>query len=135
MRVGYMIAQPDLLQTVSRFGLGDYGLNQAGVAGALESFDDSAFLEYSKSKIVEGRDMIAEAIRSHDLLALPSQTNFVFVDLGHRDAEKFRLAMQKRNVMIRGVYRDYRQWSRVSMGRLEDIQMYVDALPAALAEA
>ena len=79
--------------------------------------------------------MIAEAIRSHDLFALPSQTNFVFVDLGHRNAEKFRVAMQKRNVMIRGVYRDYTQWSRVSMGRLEDIQMYVDALPAALAEA
>ena len=135
MRVGYMIAQPDLLQTVSQFGLGDYGLNQAGVAGALESFNDSAFLEYSKSKIVEGRAMIAEATSSHDLFALPSQTNFVFVDLGHRNAEKFRVAMQKRNVMIRGVYRDYTQWSRVSMGRLEDIQMYVDALPAALAEA
>ena len=135
MRVGYMIAQPDLLQTVSQFGLGDYGLNQAGVAGALESFNDTAFLEYSKSKIVEGRAMIAEAIISHDLFALPSQTNFVFVDLGDRNAEKFRVAMQKRNVMIRGVYRDYTQWSRVSMGRLEDIQMYVDALPAALAEA
>ena len=135
MRIGYMIAQPDLLQTVSQFGLGDYGLNQAGVAGALESFNDSAFLEYSKSKIVEGRAMIAEAISSHDLFALPSQTNFVFVDLGHRNAEKFRVAMQKRNVMIRGVYRDYKQWSRVSMGRLEDIQMYVEALPAALAEA
>ena len=37
--------------------------------------------------------------------------------------------------MIRGIYRDYSQWSRVSTGRLEDIQMYVDALPAALAEA
>ena len=135
MRVGYMIAQPDLLHTVSQFGLGDYGLNQAGIAGALESFNDSAFLEYSKSKIVEGRGMIAEAIRSQNLFALPSQTNFVFVNLGHRSAEKFRAAMQKRKVMIRGVYRDYMQWSRVSMGRLEDIQMYVDALPAALAEA
>ncbi len=135
MRVGYMIARPELLQTVSQFGLGDYGLNQAGVAGALESFNDFAFLEYSKSKIVEGREMITEAIRSHDLDALPSQTNFVFVNLGHRNAEKFRVAMAKRNVMIRGIYRDYSQWSRVSTGRLEDIQMYVDALPAALAEA
>ena len=135
MRVGYMIAQPELLQKVSQFGLGDYGLNQAGVAGALESFNDFAFLEYSKSKIVEGREMITEAIRSHDLDALPSQTNFVFVNLGHRNAEKFRVAMAKRNVMIRGIYRDYSQWSRVSTGRLEDIQMYVDALPAALAEA
>ena len=135
MRVGYMIARPELLQTVSQFGLGDYGLNQAGVAGALESFNDSAFLEYSKSKIVEGREMITEAIRSHDLDALPSQTNFVFVNLGHRNAEKFRVAMAKRNVMIRGIYRDYSQWSRVSTGRLEDIQTYVDALPAALAEA
>ena len=39
--------------------------------------------------------------------------------------------MADRNVLIRGIYRDYTHWSRVSMGKLEDVQQYVDALPAA----
>jgi histidinol-phosphate aminotransferase len=42
--------------------------------------------------------------------------------------------MAARNVMVRGVYRDYHNYSRVSMGRLEHVQMYVDALPEVLEE-
>jgi histidinol-phosphate aminotransferase len=58
----------------------------------------------------------------------------MFVDLGDLNAETFREKMAERNVHIRGIYRDYTSWSRVSMGRLEHVQMYVDALPAVLEE-
>lgn len=133
MRVGYMIAKPELLEKVKQYGLGDYGLNQAGVAAAVASYNDHAFLEYSKAKIVEAREMISEALQQNGLTALPSETNFMFVNLGAKNAESFRKAMADRNVLIRGIYRDYNHWSRVSMGKLEDVQQYVDALPAALA--
>lgn len=132
MRVGYLIANPDVLETIGQFGLGGYGLNQAGVAGAVASYTDDAFLTFSKAKIVEGREMIAAAVKQNGLTALPSQTNFMFVNLGTGDAEKFRAAMAQRNVLIRGIYRDYTHWSRVSMGKLEDVEMYVKAMPYAL---
>jgi histidinol-phosphate aminotransferase len=132
MRVGYLIAKPELLEMIGQFGLGDYGLNQPGVAGAIASYQDEAFLAYSKAKIVEGREMVAAAIKENGLYALPSQTNFMFVDLGKLNAEKFRVAMAERNVLIRGIYRDYTSWSRVSMGKLEDVEMYAKAMPYAL---
>ena len=132
MRVGYMIAKPELLEKVKQFGLGDYGLNQAGVAAAVASYNDHAFLEYSKAKIVEAREMVTEGLQQNGLTALPSETNFMFVNLGAKNAESFRKAMADRNVLIRGIYRDYTRWSRVSMGKLEDVQQYVDALPSAL---
>ena len=132
MRVGYMIAKPELLEKVKQFGLGDYGLNQAGVAAAVASYNDHAFLEYSKAKIVEAREMVTEGLQQNGLTALPSETNFMFVNLGAKNAESFRKAMADRNVLIRGIYRDYTHWSRVSMGKLEDVQQYVEALPAAL---
>ena len=132
MRVGYMIAKPELLEKVKQYGLGDYGLNQAGVAAAVASYNDTEFLEYSKAKIVEAREMVSEALKQNGLTALPSETNFMFVNLGAKNAESFRKAMADRNVLIRGIYRDYTHWSRVSMGKLEDVQQYVDALPAAL---
>lgn len=133
MRVGYMIAKPELLERVKQYGLGDYGLNQAGVAAAVASYNDNEFLEYSKAKIIEAREMVSEALQQNGLTALPSETNFMFVNLRTKNAESFRQAMADRNVLIRGIYRDYTHWSRVSMGKLEDIQQYVDALPAALA--
>ncbi len=132
MRLGYLIANPDLLESVGQFGLGDYGLNQAGVAGAIASYNDEPFLAYSKSKVVEAREMVTDSLKSNGLSALPSQTNFMFVDLKNINAEKFRSAMADKNVMIRGIYRDYLHWSRVSMGKIEHIEMYVDALPSVL---
>ena len=134
MRVGYLIAKPELLEEVGQYGLGDYGLNQAGVAGALASYTDEVFTQYSKKKIVQAREMVFDALKQNGLTALPSQTNFMFVDLGKGDADKFRAAMEKRNVFIRGIYRDYTNWSRVSMGKIADVQMYIDALPEALEE-
>jgi hypothetical protein len=33
--------------------------------------------------------------------------------------------MRERNVLIRGIYEPYDTWSRVSMGRLEDLERFV----------
>ena len=134
MRVGYMMASPENIELVNRFGLGDYAMNQAGVAAAIASYNDSGFLAISKSKIVEARDMVMSATRELGLTPLPSQTNFVFVNLGKLDAELFRQKMAARNVLIRGIYGDYTHYSRVSMGRIEDVEKYLAALPKVLDE-
>ena len=132
MRVGYMIASEENTANIGRFSLGGYAMNQAGLAAAIASYNDDAFLKMSKSKIVEGREMILSAVKANGLTALPSQTNFVFVDLGKGNAEIFRQKMAEQNVLIRGIYRDYNNWSRVSTGMISDVQMYVDAMPKAL---
>ncbi len=134
MRVGYMIASPERLEMVNRFGLGDYAMNQVGVAAAIASYNDETFLAYSKSRIVEAREMIVATARASGLRPLPSQANFVFIDLANRNAEAFREKMAGRSVLIRGIYRDYTQWSRVSMGLMQDVEKYVAALPAVLDE-
>ncbi len=129
MRVGYMIASPENTALINQYGLGDYAMNQAGVAAAIASYDDIGFIAMSKSKIIEARESIVDAIESVGLSALPSSTNFVFVNLGDLDAELFRQSMANQNVLIRGIYRDYTNWSRVSMGYPQDVQRYVSALP------
>ena len=132
MRVGYMIAAPETVEKISAYGMGSYGLNQAGIAAAVASYNDTAFLAYSKSKIIEAREMIAEAVKVNGLTALPSQTSFMFVNLGDINAEDFRQAMAKENVLIRGVYQDYYHWSRVSVGTLADVEKYTTAMPKVL---
>ena len=135
MRVGYTIASPETTQKmVLDYGLGSYAMNQAGLAAAVASYNDLAFLEMSKAKILEAKDMVSKGLEEVGLTALPSATNFMFVDLGDLNAEVFRQKMAERNVFIRGIYRDYDNWSRVSMGRMEHVQMYVDALPGVLEE-
>ena len=132
MRVGYMIASEKTTAMANQYSLGNYAMNQAGVAGAVASYNDFAFLKHSKEKIMEGRDMIMSAVKSNGLTAAPSQASFVFVNLGNLNAETFRQKMAAENVLIRGIYRDYTHWSRVSTGLIPDVQKYVTALPKVL---
>lgn len=132
MRIGYMVGSEELIGIVKQYSLGNYALNQAGVAGAVASYNDEKFLDYSRSKIVEAREMVADAIKENGLSALPSVTNFMYVDLGKLNAEIFRQKMAEQNVLIRGIYQDYDNWSRVSMGYIKDVEKYVIALPKAL---
>ena len=132
MRVGYMIADPELISKISSFGLGDYSLNQAGVAAAIASYNDEKFLRYSKEKIVEARDMLQDAVKENGLKPLPTSTNFMFVDLGSLNAEEFRKEMEKEKVLVRGIYQDYVNWSRVSTGKIADVKQYIKALPKVL---
>ena len=48
MRVGHMIATPETAQKISAYGMGSYGLNQAGIAAAVASYNDTAFLAVLK---------------------------------------------------------------------------------------
>ncbi len=134
MRIGYMIASPKIIKLVSEYGHNHfYSLNQAGIAAAIASYDDTDFLVYSKSKILEAREMIDLALKENGLSALPSQSSFMFVDLGNINAEDFRQEMANENILIRGIYQDYINWSRVSVGKINDVKKYIDALPKVIA--
>lgn len=134
MRVGYMISSPENAQMLSRYGIGDYTLNQAGLAAAIACYNDTKFLAKSKSQILKARESLSAAVQSQGLTHLPSQTNFLFVNLGNLNAESFRQAMASRNIWVRGIYRDYTNYSRVSTGLPQDVDRYIKALPEVLAQ-
>ncbi|MBU2876516.1 MULTISPECIES: pyridoxal phosphate-dependent aminotransferase [Alteromonadaceae] len=135
MRVGYMLGSEENIEFINRYGLGGYSINQAGLAAAIASYHDEGFKTFSRDKVMEAKGIIQSAVKANGLTALPSSTNFVFVNLGENgDANAFRKAMEKQNVLIRGQYRTYKPWSRVSTGIIKDVQMYADAMPKALDE-
>jgi histidinol-phosphate aminotransferase len=131
MRVGYAIASEENAARMRGY-LMSFGGNVSGVAGAIASYADFAFLEASKRKVVEGREMIMDAVKTAGLTALPSQTNFVYVKVP--DADKVQAAMKARGISIRGAYGEWTQYSRVSTGMLSDVERYAQALPQVIDE-
>ncbi|MGN5374458.1 pyridoxal phosphate-dependent aminotransferase [Sphingomonas hankookensis] len=125
LRIGYTISSPEKAALIRTNLMSSP--NTAGLAGAIASYNDEPFLRYSKGKVVEAREMILAATKKAGLRALPSQANFVFVEVP--DADRLRAAMAERNVLIRGTYGQWRNWSRVSTGRIEDVARYAAALP------
>ena len=126
IRVGYVISTPANIAKIRPYVMG--GMNSVGLAGAVACYNDEAFLTYSRSKIVEAREMVMAAVKGAGLTALPSSTNFVWVNVG-MNANIVRERMEAKKILIRGVYGTHTNWSRVSMGKLPDVERYCKALP------
>jgi histidinol-phosphate aminotransferase len=97
--------------------------NGVGLYAAYHSYLDDAFIDFSRQKILQGRAMVNATFRRHGIEPLPSQTNFVYADIG-RNASEFKKEMAANNVIIRGAYDGYANYSRVSMGRIEELEVF-----------
>lgn len=126
LRVGYAISTPENAARIRAHNM-TVGLNSAGLAAALASYDDTAFTSHSRQRILEGRAMLVTAVKAAGLRCLPSEANFVFVEVP--DADRLKVAMAARGIRIRGAYGPWKHWSRVSCGRIEHVRRYADALP------
>lgn len=120
-RVGYGMGHPDIAKLVNGHVMA--WPNGVGLATALASYQDDEFVEFSRGKIVEGREMVNATFRRNGIEPLPSQTNFVYADIG-RNATEFAGKMAQRNILIRGSYNGAATFSRVSMGSLEDLEKF-----------
>lgn len=129
LRVGYAIGQPDTIKKIQGYAM-SFGGNTAGLAAAIASYNDTSFTSYSKARIVEARGIILDAVKKAGLEALPSQANFFYVKVS--DANAVQKAMAAQGIQIRGAYGKWTQWSRVSTGKIEDVQRYAAALPGAV---
>ncbi len=130
MRIGYSVASPEVTERIAHHNLTIPNL--AGVVGAIASLNDEAFLAMSRARIREGREMVEEAVTANGLSYVPSGAAFVYVDVGMK-ADDFVARMKDKNISVRGSYGDaWANWSRVSMGKIEDMKRYCDAIPYAL---
>lgn len=121
LRVGYGMARPDLARTIA-----DHVMawpNGPGLAAAHASYNDAEFIRFSREKVIEGRNMVNETFRKNGIEPLPSQTNFVYADIG-RNATEFQKRMDERGILIRGSFELYPDYSRVSMGKIEDLKVF-----------
>jgi histidinol-phosphate aminotransferase len=121
LRVGYGMGHPDIVKVVR-----DHVMawpNGVGLYAAYHSYLDEDFIAFSRQKILQGREMVNATFRRHGIEPLASQTNFVYANIG-RNADTFAAAMAGKNVMIRGAYQGYDTYSRVSMGRIEELKVF-----------
>ena len=121
LRVGYGMGHPDIVSVVKDNVMA--WPNGVGLYAAYHSYLDADFMVFSRDKILQGRQMVNATFRRHGIESLPSQTNFVYADI-QRDADVFKAKMAARNIKIRGIYEGYDTYSRVSMGRIEELEIF-----------
>jgi histidinol-phosphate aminotransferase len=115
------MGRPDLAGTVRQHVMS--WPSGVGMAAAIAAYGDKDFIQFSREMVHEGRTMVIETFRRNGIKPLPSQGNFVYANIG-RDASEFAGKLRAEKVEIRGAYQPYDTYSRVSMGKLEDLKVF-----------
>lgn len=136
-RIGYCLGEARVIRAFEKIR-NHYGINRVGQIGALAALEDQEYLAEAVGRIIRSRDIIGAIARANDLTPLPSAANFVTIDCG-RDgdfAKRVLDGLLAHDVFVRmpGVA-PLNRCIRVSCGRDEDLAIFADALPLALAGA
>jgi histidinol-phosphate aminotransferase len=130
LRVGYALARPDIADRLRRYTtIG--GVNLVGVAAARAAYEDAAFVARTRDENGAARAYVNELFTTTGRRVLPSQTNFVFFELGF-DVRTFQKTMADRGILVGRPFPPYTDWCRVSLGTVEEMQRFAGALDGAL---
>lgn len=125
LRVGYAIARPDLIKRLRPLQMSF--LNIMGLQAAAASYQDAEFQAYSRSKIKEGLSLTQSTFDDLGLAYTPSVTNFVMFDT-EGSVRDLGTAMRKKGLLVGRSYAPYTSWCRLSMGTVEQMTQFADAL-------
>jgi len=136
-RIGYAIAEKNLAVSFNKVR-NHFGVSRISQAGALAALGDQAYLQSIQQKVVDARIKISDIAAAQGLHALPSQTNFVTIDCG-KDGDFARRVLA--NLINQGVFArmpgvaPMDRCIRITVGRDEDLAIFADVLPKAIAAA
>ena len=126
-RVGYAIANPDIVTLVQRVRP-LFNVNTLAQFGAMAALDDREFVRFSAERNAAERAWISQQLTKLGWRVFPSQTNFVFVDTG-REAAPLADAARQAGIIIRaGAGWGYPTFLRISLGTHEQNAALVDIL-------
>jgi histidinol-phosphate aminotransferase len=133
LRVGYVVAPVEAIQTISKFRP-NWSVSVVAEAAARAALADQNHLDRNIAMTRQGRSFLDESLRSIDSLdVVPDpQGGFLLFHPRSRDAEAVNDSLVRQGVMVRGDLLD--GWIRVSVGTPEQNEIFVDALTTALAE-
>ncbi len=131
LRIGYgvmRLALADLMQRVRQ----PFNTNALAQIGALAALDDDAFLHETVQTVHDGLDFLYEEVDDIGLPYVPSQTNFLLVDV-QQDGKGLFEKMLRKGVIVRAMDAyGYPTHIRVTMGLPEENRRFVKALKEVL---
>jgi histidinol-phosphate aminotransferase len=133
LRVGYGMARPDLIHVLHQVRE-PFNVNLVAQAAARASLQDNNQVTRSRSVNRAGKGYLTEQLGRLGLMVVPSEANFVLVDLGRPGQAVFE-ALLRRGVIVRTLdLYGLPTHLRVTVGTLEENERFVGELRSVLAD-
>ncbi|MBO3740524.1 histidinol-phosphate transaminase [Actinoplanes flavus] len=127
LRMGYLVAQPEIAATIRKV-VTPFSTSLVAQAAALAALDQEAEVRRRCAEVVTERSRVTEALRKLSLDVPDSQANFVWLPLGDRTAA-FTAACENRGVIVRGFHPE---GVRVTIGTPEENDQFLMVAEATL---
>lgn len=133
LRVGLAVGHPDLIEALERIknSFNSYPLDRMAIAGAAAAFDDRAWFDETRQRVIHSREQLVAALETRGFEVLPSAANFVFARHPGKDAAGIAAGLREKGVIVRH-FKQARiaQFLRITIGTPEQNQALLDALDA-----
>jgi histidinol-phosphate aminotransferase len=136
LRVGYLLASPEIVREVNKARL-PYNLNFFSQAAARAALAEWETLRANVEKIVAAReDLLYRLYRVPGVRPYPSKANFILLELAETDPRTVFESLYRRGVLVRDVtaYPRLQRCLRVSVGSEPENEAFLSALRHALEE-
>lgn len=129
LRLGYGIAQPELLEKISSMARTTMGLNITTLRGGMASLGDTKFLENCRKWNTEVREFTADKLQSMGYETVPSHTSFLLFPLEEKtDGKIFLQKMYEQGVGVRFFNIHNQPYCRVSIGTMDEMGLFLEGL-------
>lgn len=125
IRIGYLVARPDIIRRIQQFQVDRP--NMLALYAASAAIDEADFYRQSLDLNAQARQMIYDSLDALKLPYVPSHTNFVFFKTGRPIAEVIA-AMRDEGVQVGRPFPPLTDWCRVSTGKLEEVEVFQKAV-------
>ena len=126
LRVGYVVAQKEAVKNIEPYTANWGCISATSGAAALATYNDKEFLNEALKKTIASREYLYSVLKKEGYEYIPSNTNFVMFPV-NMDAERFTEEMMKRGVGVRSWKFAGKEWCRVSIGLMEEMQAFAEA--------
>lgn len=127
LRVGYGIAPPDIIEELKRMQRNFAPVAWLSLRAAVASYKDLQFPRTVREKNEEVKSYLYGELEKLNLAYVPSHTNFVLFKV-NRDSGKMAEDFERRNIIIRSFEFKGQHWIRVSLGTMEEMQIFISVL-------
>ena len=127
-RVGYAIADPGVVKALHQIRQ-PFNVNVLAQAAGVAALDIMEELKPLARETIEERRRVRAVMLELGLVCPPSQTNFVFVDLGERGVDLFA-ALYEEGVVVRRMaqFGASQNSYRISIGKVEENDRLIEAM-------
>ncbi len=113
LRIGYGYSNESIINLLQK-ARQPFNVNAIAQAAAIASLDDSDWVHQCRKRNQEGMRQMQNGLKELGLDFIPSQANFLMVNVG--DGQKVFQALQKLGVIVRPLAKSINQYLRISIG-------------------